>query len=371
MANKGEWSEPYVALRILGEGKLYLADDLGNRNLTEWMDILALIRHETRQRIVQYRYQDNNVDIAVYVNDEYCLSVPALDFLTMADELEKEIRQSKGRTFNVTNLITDFLSKVEMHHIKAASINKSDVFLSIRDPRAGVVRNRIGFSIKSDLGKDPTLFNTAKASAFIYKLTNMNDVLMNDINAMVDRKGHVAVQDRCERLLNSGCNPVFHDFPIADRAKCKAFKENLDLIDPRLIVAMERLLWKHFFERVGEVDFSPLINMLVDNNPCELSRPEVKYPFMFKSFLYAAYCGMTASTLWNGNSQVNGGLIKVTGTGDVVAYYALESDSFKTYLLNNCYLEFPDTDYSHGNYGYVYKEDGEYYFRLNFQIRYR
>ena len=25
MANKGEWGEPYAALRILGDGKLYIA----------------------------------------------------------------------------------------------------------------------------------------------------------------------------------------------------------------------------------------------------------------------------------------------------------------------------------------------------------
>ena len=92
---------------------------------------------------------------------------------------------------------------------------------------------------------------------------------------------------------------------------------------------------------------------------------------MVKSFLYAAYCGMTASTLWDGTSQINGGFIKVSSNGDVLAYYALESDAFKTYLINNCYLEFPSTDEGHGNYGKIYKENDSYYFRLNFQIRYR
>ena len=92
---------------------------------------------------------------------------------------------------------------------------------------------------------------------------------------------------------------------------------------------------------------------------------------MIKSFLYAAYCGMTASTLWDGTSQINGGFIKVNSNGDVVAHYALESDAFKSYLFNNCYLEFPSTSEGHGNYGKVYKENGNYYFRLNFQIRYR
>ena len=42
-ANKGEWGEPYVALRLLGDGKMYLADDNNMKNPNEWMKILELI----------------------------------------------------------------------------------------------------------------------------------------------------------------------------------------------------------------------------------------------------------------------------------------------------------------------------------------
>ena len=50
MANKGEWSEPYAAIRILGEKKLFVADGNGERNNQEWMDVLRLIRYETVER---------------------------------------------------------------------------------------------------------------------------------------------------------------------------------------------------------------------------------------------------------------------------------------------------------------------------------
>ena len=188
---------------------------------------------------------------------------------------------------------------------------------------------------------------------------------------MQDDKGHTAVLSRCDELIKNGCNLEFVGLPVAVRAKCKAFEENLDLIDPRLIYVIERLLWNHFFEHETQVDLAPLIDRIITENPCKISRPEIKYPHMLKSFIYAAYCGMTASTLWDGVSQVNGGFIKVNANGEVLAHYALESDAFKTYLYNNCYLEFPSTDEEHGFYASVYKENDEYYFRLNFQIRYR
>lgn len=371
MANRGEWSEPYAALRIIGDGKIFIADENGERNPNEWMTVLELIRHETRSRLVAYKYNENDVDVDIYVNDVLQISMPADRFLNMADTLSDEIKAGRGNSFDVSQRIQDFLQQIELKHIKAASINKSDVFLTIRDPRAGVVREHIGFSIKSDFGHNPTLFNTAKASAFIYELSNTNDELMNRINSMVDARGKAAVQDRCDTLLNRNCNPRFVGLPVAARAHCIAFQENLDLIDPRLIKVIERLLWNHFFDHEGRVNLVDVIQRIIEENPCHLTRPEIKYPYMMKSFLYAAYCGMTASTLWDGNSQVNGGFIKVSANGEVLAHYALESDAFKTYLYNNCYLEFPATDEGHGFYGNVYKTNTGYYFRLNFQIRYR
>lgn len=371
MPNRGEWSEPYVALRILGDKKLYIADSDGRRNLTEWMDIIELIRHETKDRIVKYQYKENNIDIDIFVNGELILSIPANMFLNMADELKSEIRQGIGNSFSVSQAIELFLQRIEMKHIKAASIDKSDIFLSIKDPRAGIVREHIGFSIKSEFGENPTLFNTASASAFIYHLENIDEEGMNTVNGLFDDKGHAAVSARFDWLISHNCNPVFSGLPVAARAGCPAFQENLDLIDPRLVNLIEKMLWKHFYDHETCVDLAPLVSNIIESNPLNLSRPEVKYPYMMKSFLYAAYCGMTASTLWDGYSQVNGGFIKVSSNGDVLAHYALESDAFKTYLYNNCYLEFPSTSPRHGNYGVVYQKDNEYFFRLNFQIRYK
>ena len=105
-------------------------------------------------------------------------------------------------------------------------------------------------------------------------------------------------------------------------------------------------------------------------NPAHVTRPHEVYEYMIKSFLYAAYCGLTAGTLWNGKSNVNGGFIRVAADGEVLAFYALESDSFKQYLFDNSLIDFPATDKSHGNYANVYEENGKFYFRLNFQIRY-
>lgn len=372
MANRGEWGEPYVALRVLGDRRLYIADKNGEKNQFEWMDVLELIRHEAIDRVVTYRVNDEeDTVIEVFVNEDFRSKTGVNRYLAIANKLAQEIKDGKGRSFEVSDVVQEFLKEIEMQHIKAKSIDKSDLFLSIKDPRAAIVREHVGFSVKSEFGKNPTLFNTAKASAVVYKIDGMTDKLMDQINLLIDSKGNVAVSERCDKLLESGCKFTFVGFPYAQRAKCEAFRENLDLIDPRLPKVIERMLWYHFFEKMPETNLIDVTENIIVKNPCRLSRPEVKYVYMMKSFLYASYCGMTASTLWNGDSQVNGGFIKVSADGEVIAHYALESDAFKSYLYKNCYLEFPSTDEGHGNYAKVYKENDEYYFRLNFQIRYR
>lgn len=371
-ANRGEWGEPYVVLRVLGDGKIFMSDDQGRKNPNEWMNILEVIRHETKERMVIYHYDPKDTMVDIDINGNYVASVPASDFMMAANRLAAEVLNAIGRTFTVSDELNKFLQdKAHMEHLKAKSTDKNDIYLTVNDPRSSIIRNRIGFSIKTKFGQNPTLFNTAAASGVKYKVFGMTEELMVVINSMVDHKGHAAVMKRCEKLLEEGCRLEFSGFPIAKRAGCEAFKENLDLIDTRLPKVVSTMLYNHFFEENNNVDITDITKMIIEKNPCGISRPEMKYPYMIKSFLYAAYCGMTASTLWDGKAKVNGGFITVNENGEVIANYALESDSFKSYLFNNCYLEFPSTDKGHGDYARVYKENEEYYFNLNFQIRYK
>lgn len=369
--NKGEWGEPYVALKLLGDGRLQMADENGEVKPDEWMDIIELIRHEAADRVVTYGRDAETTMIDVDINGDLVASLPAEDFLKAANMLSRDIRAGSGASFEVSDEVNDFFTLAQMLTLKAKSVDKSDVFLTTLDPRGAVTRSRVGFSIKSKFGQNPTLFNTAPASGVRYHLKGCTQADMEAINAIFDDKGHVAVGSRCSEILERGLEPVYVGYALAKRAGCEAFKENLDIINPRLSLVIERILWNHFFEGDQTIDIPDVVNRIIRENPCDVTRPEVKYPYMIKSFMYAAYCGMTASTLWDGNGQVNGGFITVDEDGSVLAHYALESEEFKTYLYNNCYLEFPATNEKHGDYARVYEEEGCYYFHLNFQIRYR
>lgn len=369
--NKGEWSEPYVALKLLGEGKLGMADEHGNAKPNEWMDVLELLRQETSMRLVGYARDPETLMVDIDVNGERIASLPAVEFLHAADMLMSDITNGAGSSFEASEEVYDFFRRSNMLFLKAKSVDKSDIKLTIKDPRSSIVRERIGFSIKSKFGKNPTLFNTAPASGVRYRLVGCTEDLMKDVNSMVDSKGHVAVSARCARIRHAGIKPAYDGFAFAKKAGCEAFRENLEILNNNLPLVIERMLWNHFFEQDAEVNLPAVIERIVRENPCNLSRPEVKYPYMMKAFIYAAYCGMTASTLWDGSGRVNGGFITVGENGEVLAHYAMESEEFKSYLYNNCYLEFPSTGKGHGDYANIYEVGGEYFFNLNFQIRYR
>lgn len=367
--NRGEWSEPYVALKLLGDQKIYMADEYGNINLSEWMTVLRLVRQETKDRQVSYTCRTDIGDVMIEVNQVPVANVNVNEFLDKAETLKEDILSGVGASFNVSKDVMDFLPEIEMTSLKAKSIEKSDVFLDTHDPRSGIDRENIGFSIKSEMGKDPTLFNTSRASGIIYKVVGMSAGLMHQVNSLVDDKGHAAVSDRCKLMIQRGCTLVYQGYEFAKRAKCQAFAENLDLINPRLPEVIEWILWNHFVEKNNDRNIIDIINLLISKNPCHLTNPEIKYVFMIKQFLYAVYCGMTASTLWNGSSKVKGGYITVKKNGDVIANYAMESDAFKNYLYQHCYMDYPSTDSGHGDYGKVYVKDGKYFFNLNFQVR--
>ena len=182
--NRGEWGETYAALRLLGYKKLFMANENGDPNPNEWMDVLKIVRQETNDRIVTYHCNDADDNIEIEINNAPVASVQATRFRYMADLLRADITNATGRSFNVSDEVVNFLQEAEIRHMKAKSVEKSDIFLDTRDPRSSIVRENIGFSIKCEFGENPTLFNTAKASAAKYKISGMSEELMNEINSM-------------------------------------------------------------------------------------------------------------------------------------------------------------------------------------------
>lgn len=375
--NYGEWGEIYALLQLVYRGEIRQADENEHAIDGYGLVINEVIRRETTDREVVYRLPGvgQRADVDIFVNHAFVKSVAQSRFGEMAGRLLEFVKRGLRAPFSIPQDMQAFLDEIEVAHYKAPASDKSDIFLSVIDPRTANVRNSIGYSIKTKWSQKATLFNTGPGSRAIFEVNGaLTAGERNHVNSLRDDKGHADVLGRVDFLYGCGCTLEFEGYGYCERARCRAFQENLSLLNPRLVQVWQAVMLEHFENGSftgGGAGMSSISDWLVETNPCNIERGEVHYPYMIKSFLYAAYCGLTASTLWDGRSNVNGGLLTIDNEGDILAFSALESDAFKSYLYNHTCIDYPSTSRGHGNYGSVYEEDGKNYFALNFQIRFK
>lgn len=373
-ANRGEWSELYVLFKLLAEGRIYSADENLNRNTDSYLEIIKIIREEVRSVISEYR---TGTSVEIYVEGSHVASIPSADFLTNADLLLNTINEATGRSFDVTPETEAFMERAHITQVKAKSVSsygdlggKNDIVMEIRDHSTALV-SVAGFSIKAK-GKNPaTLFNTAPASAFVYKLTNLTDDDMNSINSLFTSAGGKDKNARIKYIKDHNIGMEFSGNKIQSGRDHSVFADNLDMIRGDMQEILNHVLLIHYTYDGDSSRLADICDVLVEQNPMNKRNAAVFYPKAIKDFLYATFAGMTASSPWDGREVVNGGYIVAKENGEVLVFHTRDGESFKTFLFNTTKIDRPDASERKGYpYADVYKVDDNYYFDLNFQIRF-
>ncbi len=351
--NKGEWSELYVLLYLLGTGKLYAANEKVQKLQDVYFPILKIMRNDQESNVDYMITNEKNVEI--YVNGEKCCSLPSSTFKQEANSLYHAIENGKDRAFPIGHT-EEFMQKIYAHRLAAPSTDKTDITMQIHDIHTGY-DPIIGFSIKSELGKSPTLLNASKSTNFTYKIDGINDKNMEQINSINTRS---KILDRIENIYSVGGKIIF------DHVYNTTFAMNLMLIDSSMESIIAEMLLHSY--KTNEADCTNLMQVLDEDNPLNFPRNEF-YSYKFKKLLSAIALGMKPSTLWDGKDEANGGYIIVSSNGDVLAYHLYNRSFFEQYLLDNTKLERAST--TRHEYATIYKESGKYYINLNLQIRFK
>jgi hypothetical protein len=66
--NVGEWSEIYVLLKLLAEGRIYAADDNLNRINGMYFPIIKIVRQEVNSKKYEYLLNENSNLVHVFLN---------------------------------------------------------------------------------------------------------------------------------------------------------------------------------------------------------------------------------------------------------------------------------------------------------------
>ena len=375
--NRGEWSEPYVVLRLLADGKLYQADKDLLPSATEYADVMEVIRSDTRASIeaggvVVFAHAD-------FFGQQHTVHTDQTHLLAQAKRLFKAIcsaSDKKGafelpseaeelRLFGFKNLTNPAPAKQ-----RAA---KRDLQLRLKSLKMGTTLP-LGFSVKSEIGMPPTLLNASEPTNIVYRVKGLTEAQAKAIN---DIGGSRKIMDRCRAIKQSATAIQFEKY------HCHIFADNLEIVDSSLPEMVADLVKTHYFEQIlmprpskksggfREADrLSAAVEMMSHEPPyCEKARKnfcEVK----IKRFLRACALGMMPSDVWDGREDASGGYIIVLPDGRLVALYVYNTNLFEKYLFETTIFERASTT-RHKYLTLVPDGDtGDYLLKLNLQIRF-
>lgn len=375
--NKGEWSEIYVFIRLLDTGKLDVADENLNAIPNEFYRILEILRKEI-QTTNNYVRQHDSVTINVRndsTGEEESFSYPICIFAEKADSLLQLIKNAKGRSFQLPP-IASFLKDLRVTSVKDVGHNR-DITIKIEDFRTGMPQT-LGFSIKSFLGGNSTLFNAGSGTNFIYEVIFPNGKKINcdEFNRRTySNTGRLAAR---LKMLKEDYKADF----VFRRVQSECLSQNLDAIDGHMSQILSQLLLiRHFFDNPS---LKACTEELTRQNPLGFNTQTHGniYEYKVKRFLQDCAQGMTPQTPWLGIYDATGGQIIVKEDGGVVCYHIYELNRFRDYLFNSTKFERPSTSEDENNpghprlnakknfnYGWLYEEDGRYFIKINLQVR--
>lgn len=353
--NKGEWSEIYTLLKVIADKQLFAGDSNLKKIENLIFPIIKVLRDESNGTF-EFSY-DKDLVIVKNNNEEIRISVN--EFQNKAHLLLTKLKEKTNSTFSIPE-IEKFINSFNSHSLKAKSSVKSDIKIVIHDQRTGT-NPELGFSIKSQLGGASTLLNAGKTTNFIYKINKLNltPEQIEEINTIETKS---KIKDRIEKLKELKGELQFKE------AESSVFDNNLILIDSSLPKIISEILLLFFTSNhsktanlVTEVSkINPLSYKLNNNHPF--------YSYKIKRFLTDTALGMMPSRVWTGKLEATGGYLVVKDDGEILCYHIYNRNEFEDYLFANTKLETASS--TRHEFGKVYEQDKQLYFKLNLQIRF-
>ena len=368
--NKGEWAEFYVMLKLLGEGRLYTANKLLQKNYQSYLDVLKVIRQEIATQVLEYIIDEANYVVVIkeQKSDNVLETIPTKEFEENARLLFTGIKDVKGSSVPAPDSVCDFAQVIYVSKPKAPAVKalkkqfggKNDIFIEVRDGQTSIV-SVMGFSIKSKFGHNPTLFNAGSSSQFLYKLSGCDEAKMKVFNAINDKGGRG--WSKCKEFLLQ--NNITMEF---SRTKNPIYNDNLFLIRESMSKIMAWCVKDRLIDSPKDYEVMETVERMIQANPLKVPNSQIYYEKAIKDFLMAGFTGMTAGKPWDGKEQVNGGYISVMDDGDVLCYHSNDREAFRDYLYRNTHFEYVSAD------KYVWSRietiDGDYYLPLNVSVRF-
>lgn len=343
--NKGEGSEFYAFLYILGETKLPLVD----KDLKETgrdVNFLKVLREDAI-----YEFTSGN-RVAVYVDG----ATHYFDCSQAQEEAKKvfSLLVNPGSIPTNAPALNSALKLVCAKKLRAKSANKQDLSASVQFPNVPFSQF-IGFSVKSYVGKDPTILNASGDNTrFVYRILKNGQTPSGDELARLKSFYPTTVgnskigtyADFYRNALKDGFNFNFKENSGGN------LSYNLKFIDSKGPELLARILMEQFaaprtrtpladlVDEAARKNDIPEIQALGDN--FEDRRNSLRHKI--QNILLAFTTGATPAVKWTGAQTASGGLLVVEKSGKVYCLELLSGNVVGNYLIENAYFEQPSVD---------------------------
>ena len=353
-ATKREWSELYAFFRLLADGCVHAGTPDAKKNeALSWP--VAMVQREEHDGTRQYIIEDSeNIHICGENIDK---RIPREDFAAVAQLVLEAIKASRENDVTSPDGVEEFLDEVAIFDLEAKTEDRTDFYVAFYHKDAPLV----GFCVRSRLSPMFPLLDGGRTANFKFEQTGVKFATptVNKINAFGEEDDVVGRMLMLERL---GGSLKFND------AADKVFRSNLHMIDlhfPRVLGEMCRAMQLEGITKVSELtEYIKQLNPLKIKD--ELITKHRYYEYKMKQFLMALALGMRPAKMFNGTDSAVAGFLMVDGQGEVLCYQKADRDTFADFLYYNTRLEKGPT--AKDKYGYLERENGVYYFKLNLKI---
>lgn len=369
-ASKRELGELYTFFRLLAQGHVYLGTAQGEKDETGFRPIAMIQRVEhdgARRYHIEadlVRFEPGQLDRQgrfvplETVSSEESVCFPRTDFQDAADYILSLLKGQSGEEIEIPDDFEAFLDAVRIYDLEAKTDDRTDLSIAFWHAEAPL----IGFAVRCKLSPMNPLLDGGRTANLKFEQTGVKFAVptVNKINALPESSTEVT--DRM--LLIERLGGVLKYADVADRV----FRANLQMIDlhfPRMLAEMTRLLHLEGITRTHE-----LVARIIEINPLkikdELIQKHHYYEYKMKQFLLALAFGMRPAKIFNGVDSAIQGMLITDGQGEIIAYHQSQREVFAQYLYTH--TRFEKGPVEKDKYGFLERENGVYYFKLNAKI---
>jgi type II restriction enzyme len=352
-ASKKEWCELYSFFRLLSEGSVCMGTAQGTADEERRVPV-TYIQREEHDGTRQYFIEKEEIHI---VGEKMDQRFPREDFGTVADLIWGAMNSSSEEEIESPDGVEEFLDAVAIFNLEAQTDDRTDYYVAFWNERAPLV----GFRVHSHFSGMNILLDGGRAANMKFEQvgTKFPGPVINKINLLETPN---EVVDRMLMIERMGGQLKYSD--VAD----KVFRSNLSMIDlhfPRLLAEMVRTMHLEEVTRIDELtERMKVLNPLKIKE--ELIQKHRYYEYKVKQFLMAVALGMRPAKLFNGTDSAVGGFMVVGRDGRVLMFSKNDREEFADYLYHNTRLEKGSVEKD--KYGFLERENGVYYFKLNVKV---